>query len=104
MEIKIPLIDTSGTGTSGGTGTTNTSGSGTGIGGVSGDPHVVISDPGQPDVCFDFDGANGQMISLLADFSSGLEVNGLLNGPVTHSVSISKTCENKIVFREFTRD
>lgn len=81
--------DTSGTDTTGtdtsGTGSSNTNGSETGIGGVSGDPHVVLSNPGQPDVCFDFGGANGEIITLLADFKTGVEVNGLLNGPVTKS-------------------
>jgi len=76
--------DTSDTDTSG-TGSTNTNGSETGLGGVFGDPHVVVSSPGQPDVCFDFGGANGEVVTLLADFETGLEVNGLLNGPVTKS-------------------
>ena len=38
------------------------------------------------------------MISLLADFNSGLEVNGLLNGPVTHSVSTNFQQKRDYVF------
>merc|ERR1712061_669284 len=62
---------------------TNSNGSQTGYGGVSGDPHVIVSDPGQPSVCFDFAGRNGETLSLLSDFKTGLEVNGYLDGPLT---------------------
>ena len=66
--------------------TTTASTGDTGIGGVSGDPHIVVSNPGQPSVCFDIGGRNGEVINLLADFETGLEVHGRLDGPVTHAV------------------
>ena len=62
-----------------------------GIGGVAGDPHVIIEDPGKPVVCFDFDGENGQVVNLLVDHKSGLEVNGLLDGPTDHWVRIKQS-------------
>merc|ERR1712176_148146 len=47
--------------------------------GMQGDPHVRISTPNQPDVCYDVQAAFYDFISLIDDEELGLQVNGAID-------------------------
>ena len=45
---------------------------------IEGDPHVKVKVPGQEAICFEIDGMDGDILDILSDRSTGLEVNGQL--------------------------
>lgn len=43
---------------------------------LQGDPHVRVSQPDEPAICFDITDDDASILSIIADLDSGLEVNG----------------------------